>query len=81
MLTLNNAAITQGYLYDSSNSYSAGIYANGALSIVLKGSSSIAAPENGNTFFDGICEYVVKLYGVFRVLRCFSRVFAQIQQK
>ncbi len=55
VLTLNNAAITQGYLYDSS--YSAGIYANGALSIVLKGSSSIAAPENGNTFFDGIAMY------------------------
>ena len=57
VLTLNNAAITQGYLYDSSNSYSAGIYANGSLSIVLKGSSSIAAPENGNTFFDGIAMY------------------------
>ena len=55
VLTLNNAAITQGYLYDSP--YSAGIYANGALSIVLKGSSSIAAPENGNTFFDGIAMY------------------------
>ncbi|HIU71770.1 MAG TPA: S-layer homology domain-containing protein, partial [Candidatus Galloscillospira excrementipullorum] len=57
VLTLNNAAITQGYLYDSSNSYSAGIYANGSLSIVLKGSSSIAAPENGSTFFDGIAMY------------------------
>ena len=57
VLTLNNAAITQGYLYDSSNSYSAGIYANGSLSIVLKGSGSIAAPENGNTFFDGIAMY------------------------
>ena len=55
VLTLNNAAITQGYLYDSP--YSAGIYANGSLSIVLKGSSSIAAPENGNTFFDGIAMY------------------------
>ena len=60
VLTLNNAAITQGYLYDSSdssNSYSAGIYANGALSIVLKGSSSIAAPENASTPFDGIAMY------------------------
>ena len=60
VLTLNNAAITQGYLYDSSdssNSYSAGIYANGALSIVLKGSSSIAAPENASTPLDGIAMY------------------------
>ena len=55
VLTLNNAAITQGYLYDSP--YSAGIYANGALSIVLKGSSSIAAPENASTPFDGIAMY------------------------
>ncbi len=52
VLTLNNATITQGYLYDPS--YSAGIYANGALSIVLKGSSSIAAPENASTPFEGI---------------------------
>ena len=55
VLTLNNAAITQGYLYDSP--YSAGIYANGALSIVLKGSSSIAAPENASTPLDGIAMY------------------------
>ena len=55
VLTLNNAAITQGYLYDPS--YSAGIYANGALSIVLKGSSSIAAPENASTPLEGIAMY------------------------